>query len=94
MDRFASFASKQLPRYNVKWREGTTEAVNNLHLPDQAWREEHNKCNPPWELLNDLASKLRSSGAVATIIAPFWPKKPWFAHLSATSSETIDIPPS
>ncbi len=42
VDRFASSANKQLPRYNAKWRDGTTEAVDSLHLPDQAWRVEHN----------------------------------------------------
>jgi hypothetical protein len=61
VDRFASFANKQLSRYNAKWRDGTTEEVDNLHLPDQAWRKEQNWCNPPWKLIDDLASKLRSS---------------------------------
>ena len=42
MDRFASNANKQLPRYNAKWRDGTSEAVDSLHLPDNAWRVEHN----------------------------------------------------
>ena len=94
MDRFASNANKQLPRYNAKWRDGTAEAVVNLHLPDSAWRAEHNWCNPPWELLDDLAAKLRSSGAAASVIAPYWPKKPWFVHLAAMASKTIDMPPS
>ena len=49
---------------------------------------------PPWELLDDLAAKLRSLGAAATVIAPYWPKQPWFAHLSFMSIETIDMPPS
>ena len=92
--RFASSANRQLPRYNAKWRDGTAEAVDSLHLPDQAWRGEHYWCNPPWELLDDLAAKLRSSGAAATVIAPYWPKKPWFAHLSAMATETINMPPS
>ncbi len=38
VDRFASNANKQLPRYSEKWRDGTAEAVDNLHLPDNAWR--------------------------------------------------------
>ncbi len=60
MDRFAYNANKQLPRYNAKWRDGTAEAVDSLHLPDKAWRVEHNWCNPPWEMLDDLAAKLRN----------------------------------
>jgi hypothetical protein len=94
IDRFASFTNKQVDRYNAKWRDGTTEAVDSLHLPDTEWRKENNWCNPPWELLDDLAAKLRTSGAAATIIAPYWPKKPWFVHLSEMSFETVDMPPS
>jgi hypothetical protein len=93
IDRFASYANKQLPRYNAKWRDGTTEAVDSLRLPDSEWRHERNWCNPPWELLDDLVVKLRSSGAEATVIAPYWPKKPWFIHLTEMSSETVDMPP-
>ena len=94
MDRFASNANKQLPRYNARWRDGTSEAVDSLHLTDNAWRDEHNWCNPLWELLDDLAAKLLNSGAAATVIAPYWPKKPWFFHLAAMANETIDMPPS
>ena len=94
MDRFASSANKQLPRYNAKLRDGTTEAVDSLHLSDNAWRDEHNWCNPPWELLDDLVAKLLNSGAAATVIAPCRPKKPWLSHLSEMASETIDMPPS
>jgi hypothetical protein len=93
IDRFASNANKQLPRYNAKWRDGTAEAVDILHLSDAEWRRETNWCNPPWELLDDLVVKLRTSGAEATVIAPYWPKKPWFIHLSKMSSETVDMPP-
>ncbi len=50
--------------------------MDNLRLPDAEWRRERNWCNPPWELLDDLVVKLRNSGAEATVIAPYWPKKP------------------
>ncbi len=94
MDRFASYANKQVLRYNAKWRDGTAEAVDSLHLSDEQWRDENNWCNPPWELLDDLVAKLRQSGAAATVIVPFWPKKPWFVHLAEMSSESVDMPPS
>ncbi len=42
IDRFASYANNQLPRYNAKWRDGTTEVVDNLHLSDAEWRREQN----------------------------------------------------
>jgi hypothetical protein len=34
IDRFDSNANKQLPRYNAKWRNSTTEVVDCLHLSD------------------------------------------------------------
>ena len=76
IDRFASYVNKQLPRYNAKWRDGTTEAVDNLHLPNAKWRRERNRCNPPWKLLDELVVKLRDSWAEATDIATYWHKKP------------------
>jgi hypothetical protein len=42
IDRFASYANKQLLRYNAKWRDGTTEAVDSLRLPYSEWRQERN----------------------------------------------------
>ena len=78
IDRFASKENKQLPRYNAKWRDGSAEAVDSIHLSDAEWRSEKNWCNPPWALLDDLAAKLRQSGAAATVIAPDWPHSPWF----------------
>ena len=94
IDRFAFFENKQKPRYNAKWRDGQAQAVDSLHLSDNTWLQEHNLCNPPWELLDDLASKLRSSGASTIVIAPKWPQRPWFAHLSELASETIEMPAS
>ena len=94
VDRFASFANKQLPRYNAKWRDEKAEAVDSIHLADRKWQQETNWCNPPWSLLDDLAAKLRQSGAGATVIAPNWPRFPWLAHLSEMASEMVEMPPS
>jgi hypothetical protein len=46
IDWFASF-EKQLPRYNAKWRDGKSEAMDSLRLPNANWRGEHNWRNPP-----------------------------------------------
>ena len=94
IDRFASFENKQTLRYNAKWRDVRAEAADSLHLSDDARYRELNWCNPPWELLNDLASKLRSSRAAAIVIAPKWPHRPWLAQYSELASETIEMPPS
>ena len=42
IDRFASFANKQLPRYNSKWRDGKAEALDSIRLPDREWQRETN----------------------------------------------------
>jgi len=94
VDRFASQSNAHLPRYNSKWRDGTSEAVDSLHLSDELWRKENNWCNPPWELLDDLAAKLRQSGAAATVVVPHWPRKPWFHLLSEMAIDSVDMPPS
>jgi hypothetical protein len=62
-------------------------------MTDAEWRREQDWSNPPWDLLDDLVAKLRSSGAGATVIAPFWPKKPCFIHLSEMSIENVNMPP-
>ncbi len=38
IDRLASYANKQLPRYNARRRDMTTEAVDNLRLPESEGR--------------------------------------------------------
>eukprot|EP00873_Tetraselmis_striata_P037033 jgi/Tetstr1/457297/TSEL_043902.t1 len=68
--------------------------VDSLHLPDELWRREHNYCNPPWGLLDDLADKLRQSGAAATVIAPHWPGRRWYQLLQDLATETIVYPPT
>eukprot|EP00873_Tetraselmis_striata_P046316 jgi/Tetstr1/466580/TSEL_000988.t1 len=73
IDIFATMDDAQLPRYNSQWRDPHCEAVDSLHLPDELWRRERNYGNPPWTLLDDLADKLRQSGAAATVIALHWP---------------------
>jgi hypothetical protein len=94
IDRFASKDNKQLPRYNIKWRDGAAEAVDSLHLFDELRIHEVNWCNPPWPLLDDLAAKLRQSGAAATVIAPQWPRFPWFQYLVEMVSKTVEIHPA
>ena len=58
VDRFASMANAQLPRYNSRWLDPGTEAVDCLRLPDSVWRSKNNYFHPPWDLLDDLTLKL------------------------------------
>lgn len=90
IDRFASATNTQLPRYNSRWLDPTTEAVDCLRLRDSAWRRENNWCHPPLELIDDLVLKLQRSGAAATVVVPLWPGRSWFQLLTemATSVQT------
>lgn len=94
IDRFASMENTQLPRYNARWRDPRCEDIDSMHLPDDLWRKERNYCNPPWHLLDDLALKLRQSGAAATVIAPHWPGRRWYQQLLELATETIVFPPA
>jgi hypothetical protein len=40
IDKFATQGNSQLPRYNARWRDPTSEAVDCLHLPDILWTAE------------------------------------------------------
>eukprot|EP00854_Cymbomonas_tetramitiformis_P034050 gene34050-biopygen7167 len=51
------------------------------------WRGEISWVNPPWELLDEVAHKLREEDAAATVVAPYWPGQVWFRELEALSAE-------
>jgi hypothetical protein len=42
IERFATQGNSQFPRYNSRWRDPTSEAVDCLHLPDNLWTAETN----------------------------------------------------
>ena len=48
----------------------------------QSWDGRQAYAFPPWSLIPAVLKKLRSSsGVLLTIIAPFWPQRPWFLDL-------------
>jgi hypothetical protein len=93
LDCFASSTNRQLPRFYARWLCPGAEGVDVLARSPADWRREHNWCNPPWSLLEELAASLRSSGAEATVIAPYWPDAPWFAALSELADAQQRLPP-
>ena len=93
IDRFATANNAQLPRYNSKYRDPHSENVDSLSLPDGQWLSERNWCNPPWELLPELVTKLRISGAPAHVVAPEKPGAWWYRELVALSTELRVIAP-
>eukprot|EP00873_Tetraselmis_striata_P016713 jgi/Tetstr1/436977/TSEL_025749.t1 len=87
IDRFATSENAILSRYNARWRDPRCEAVDALRLSDDEWRCERNWCNPPWNLIGDLVSKLESNGVPAIVIVPYWPGKAWYHLLSEMCSD-------
>ena len=48
----------------------------------QNWNGWQSYAFPPWSLIPAVLKKLRSSsGVLLTIIAPYWPQRPWFPEL-------------
>ena len=92
VDRFASMANAQLPRYNSAWLDPQTEGLD--AFAQSNWADESNYCNPPWELLDRVAQMLDETGAAATVVAPCWPAQPWYQRLQELSSETLFLPAS
>ncbi len=52
--------------------------------------------NAKWRdgTLDDLAAKLRQSGAAAIVIAPKWPRFPQYQQLAEMAAETVEMPPA
>eukprot|EP00873_Tetraselmis_striata_P033532 jgi/Tetstr1/453796/TSEL_040748.t1 len=63
-------------------------------FPTARAAREHNLCNPPWGLIDDLVIKLHTSGAAATVIMTCWPDWSWRQCLSEMASEVVIFLPS
>ena len=78
VDRFATSLNAQLPRFNSRYWEPETEAVNALA---QHWGGEHNFINPPWALLPQIVRKIAADKAECTVIAPLFRGQAWYQEL-------------
>lgn len=99
VDRYASTANAQLPRFNTLLPEAAGEAAAAL---TQQWAGENNYAFPPISELPRVAQMLYEAPAVgATIVVPYWPAQAWFQQFLelAVSVEThelssIAVPPA
>lgn len=78
IDRFATSLNAQLPRFNSRYWEPETEAINALA---QDWSQENNYVNPPWALIPRILEKVISDRATCTIITPIFRAQPWYQVL-------------
>jgi hypothetical protein len=91
IDRFASFLTKQIPRYNSQFCDPLSVGVDALAQKD--WGTENNFVNAPFRLIPQILTKIQAHQAEATIIAPWWPSQPWFNKLlSMTIATPLHIP--
>jgi hypothetical protein len=86
-DCFASFRNTQVPaKFYTRFPDPSRMEADCL-LQDLSL--DNNWINPPWRLLEPIVRLLKSQGATATIIAPFYPRQWWFSQLREMS---LDLP--
>lgn len=89
VDRFASFETAKTRRYNSRFNDQQSEAVDCF---SQDWKGENNYVCPPFRSIGRTIRHIVACGADATLIAPFWPAQTWFHTLCAISVDNIIIP--
>ncbi len=91
VDRFASLLTAQLPRYNSLYQDPLSEGVDALAQGN--WGSENNFVNCPFRLLPRVLDTVVHQGAVATVIAPWWPSQHWFNRLlNLTVAPPVRLP--
>ena len=79
IDLFATSFNHQCSIYFSPFRDPNVLATDALL---QNWNGWQMYAFPPWSLIPAVLKKLRSSsGVLLTIIAPYWPQRPWFPDL-------------
>jgi hypothetical protein len=86
VDLFASFRNKLLPLYFSYKNDPESFGVDSFL---QSWDIWNGFANPPFALIGRVLHKVRQEKATITLIAPWWPSRPWFPDLTAMA---IDWP--
>ncbi|XP_070607583.1 uncharacterized protein [Erythrolamprus reginae] len=82
LDLFATEANAHLPRFFSRFPSPGAEAINALRSP---WPPGLLYAFPPIPILPDVIHKVLSERARVILIAPHWPRRPWFADLQQLS---------
>lgn len=87
IDRMASFATRQVPRYESRHRDIDSLRADTLSA---RWDPAENSwVNPPFSLIHRVLRHIQASRCEATLLAPVWPGQPWFPLLLDMA---IDLP--
>lgn len=89
VDRFATSVNTQLPRFNSRFWDVGSEGVDAFSL---CWRGENNFANPDFRDFGRTIALIKEQAAQATIIAPVWPSRSWYAALLAITVSSIELP--
>ena len=84
IDRFASFYNTQLPRFNSRFWNPGSEAVDAFTCD---WGGENNWWCPPIYLIPRILGHAQEIHAEGTIIVPQWPSAPFWPMLFASGSK-------
>ena len=78
VDLFASEANHQLPTYCTRAPSPRAWQTDALAIP---WDGLLAYAFPPFSLITRVIAKLEQENCKVLLIAPFWPRQPWFARL-------------
>ena len=79
IDLFATSANRQCSVFFSPFRDPLAAGTDAFL---QCWDGLQAYAFPPWSILPKVLAKLRvSPGLELTLIAPYWPQRPWFADL-------------
>ena len=80
VDLFASSLAHLLPCYCARADDPDAWALDAFSIP---WSDFLGYAFPPFALLPRVLEKVASDRASLLLIAPFWPKRPWFPRLQS-----------
>lgn len=82
VDMFASHLNAQLPRFVSRFPSPGAEQTNALRC---RWPRTLLYAFPPLPLIPQVIRKIVEEEAEVILVAPFWPRRPWFADLRELS---------
>ncbi|XP_070591368.1 CUE domain-containing protein 1 isoform X2 [Erythrolamprus reginae] len=82
VDLFATSQNAQLERFFTRFPDPRAEGTNALWAP---WPPGLLYAFPPVNLVPRVVEKILQEKAEVLLIAPYWPRRPWFADLVALS---------
>ena len=86
VDRFATFRTRQIPRFCSRWLNPCTETVDAFTV---SWEGENNWIFPPPFLLPKVISHMHNNHADGTLIVSLWTSAPWWPLLTTDGRQPM-----